>query len=190
MLTGKEYIESIKKINPRIFLGGKQVKLMDNPTTLTVVKANAKVYELGEDPQYADIMNTDSPYTGTKVSRNLHIAQSTNDLEKRMEMARLTSQMLGTCNYRCVGADVLNALAGVTWEMDKELGTTYHQRLLNHLKYLQENDLAVSGAVTDAKGERSKRPSQQDDPDVYVHVVDRNNEGIVVNILLLLLSAN
>ncbi|MHB1166947.1 MAG: 4-hydroxyphenylacetate 3-hydroxylase N-terminal domain-containing protein [Carboxydocellales bacterium] len=180
MLTGKEYIESIKKINPRIFLGGKQVKLMENPTTMTVVKANARVYELGADPKYAEIMNVDSPYTGTKVSRNLHIARSTYDLEKRMEMARLTSQMLGTCNYRCVGADVINALAGVTWEMDGELGTNYHQRLLKHLKYLQENDLAVSGAVTDAKGERNKRPSQQDDPDVYVHVVEKNDDGIIV----------
>lgn len=180
MMTAKEYIESMKKYNPRIFLGGKQVSLMENPTTMTVIKANARVYELGEDPAYDAIMNADSPFTGGKVSRNLHIAQSNYDLEKRMEMALLTSQMLGTCNYRCVGADVLNALAGITWEMDKDLGTSYHQRLLSHLKYLQENDLACSGGVTDAKGERNKRPGQQEDPDVYVHVVDKNDEGIIV----------
>ncbi len=180
MLTSEAYRESMKKYNPRIFLGGKQVNLLEDPTTLTVINANARVYELGEDPKYAEIMNADSPYTGGKVSRNLHIATSTYDLEKRMEMARLTSQMLGTCNYRCVGGDVLNALAGVTWEMDKELGTDYHQRLLKHLKYLQENDLACSGAVTDAKGERTKRPSQQDDPDVYLHVVEKNQDGIIV----------
>lgn len=180
MKTAKEYLDSVKNLNPRIFLGGRQVKLMENPTTMTVVNANARVYELGEDPQYDDIMNAYSPLTGGKVSRNLHIAGSIQDLERRAEMATLTSQMLGTCNYRCVGADTLNALAGVTWEMDRDLGTDYHKKLLGHLKYLQENDLAVSGGVTDAKGERSKRPGQQEDPDVYVHVVEKNDRGIVV----------
>ncbi|MCL6638750.1 MAG: aromatic ring hydroxylase [Firmicutes bacterium] len=180
MKTAALYLESMKAYNPRIFLGGKQVNLHENPTTLTVLRANARVYELAEDPQYAEIMTADSPFTGGKVSRCLHIAQSTRDLERRADMATLTSQMLGTCNYRCVGADILNALAGITWEMDRELGTGYHQRFIKHLKYLQENDLAVSGGVTDAKGDRTKRPAQQEDPDVYVHVVEKNDDGIVV----------
>ncbi|MFZ5633225.1 MAG: 4-hydroxyphenylacetate 3-hydroxylase N-terminal domain-containing protein [Bacillota bacterium] len=181
MKSASEYVESLKSLNPRIFLGGRQVKLLDNPTTVTVVNANARVYELGSDPEYDDIMNTVSQFTGKKISRNLHIAGSVEDLEKRAEMATLTSQMLGTCNYRCVGADTLNALAGITWEMDRDLGTKYHKRFIEHLKYLQENDLAVSGAVTDAKGERSKRPGEQADPDVYVHITQKTADGIVVN---------
>ncbi len=180
MKSSREYLDSLKSLNPRIFLGGRQVKLLENPTTMTVVNANARVYELGEEPEYDEVMNTVSPLTGAKISRNLHIARSVQDLEKRSEMATLTSQMLGTCNYRCVGADTLNALAGITWEMDRDLGTGYHKRFMDHLKYLQENDLCVSGAVTDAKGERSKRPGQQEDPDVYVHVTDRNADGIIV----------
>ncbi|WP_027719248.1 4-hydroxyphenylacetate 3-hydroxylase N-terminal domain-containing protein [Desulfovirgula thermocuniculi] len=180
MKTAAEYLESMKNLNPRIFLGGREVKLLENPTTLTVVRANARVYELSTDPRYREIMTALSPYTGERVSRCLHIAQSVRDLEMRAEMALLTSQVLGTCNYRCVGADVLNALAGVTWEMDRELGTDYHRRFTSYLRYLQENDLAVSGAVTDPKGERTKRPAQQDDPDVYVHVVEKNADGIVV----------
>jgi len=178
--TAQEYVESLKNFNPRIFLGGRQVKLMENPTTLTVIKANARVYELAQDPACREIMTAVSPYTGGRISRCLHIAQSVADLEKRAEMALLTSQMLGTCNYRCVGADALNALAGVTWEMDRDLGTDYHQRFTTYLKHLQENDLACSGAVTDAKGDRSKRPAQQPDPDVYVHVSEKRPDGIVV----------
>lgn len=180
MKTATEYMESMKALNPRIFLGGKQVNLMEDPTTMTVVRANARVYELAEDPQYVDVMTTVSPYTGGRVSRCLHIAQSKDDLEKRSEMATLTSQMLGTCNYRCVGADTLNALAGITWEMDRELGTDYHSRFISHLKYLQENDLACSGGVTDPKGDRTKRPGQQEDPDVYVHVAEQRADGIIV----------
>jgi len=178
--TAAEYLESMKTLHPRIFLGGRQVTLLEDPTTMTVVRANARVYELAEDPQYQEVMTVLSPSTGGRVSRCLHLAQSTNDLEKRAEMAVLTSQMLGTCNYRCVGADTLNALAGVTWEMDRESGTDYHRRFLGHLKYLQENDLAVSGAVTDPKGDRTKRPGQQEDPDVYVHMTEQRAGGIVV----------
>ncbi|MBC7324963.1 MAG: aromatic ring hydroxylase, partial [Moorella sp. (in: Bacteria)] len=136
--------------------------------------------ELSQEPAYQEIMTAVSPYTGGRISRCLHIAQSIHDLERRAEMALLTSQMLGTCNYRCVGADVLNALAGVTWEMDRDLGTDYHQRFLAYLKHLQENDLACSGAVTDPKGDRSKRPAQQSDPDVYVHVAEKKADGIIV----------
>lgn len=180
LMSGAQYIESMKKYNPRIFLGGKQVSLLENPTTMTVIKSNAAVYDLALDPAHQAVMTTRSDFTGDLVSRNLHIARSTEDLEKRAEMALLTSQVLGTCNYRCVGADILNALAGVTWEMDQELGTEYHQRFLKHLKYLQENDLACSGAVTDPKGDRGKRPGQQEDPDVYVHVKEKRADGIVV----------
>ncbi len=180
MKTAMEYLESMSALDPKIYLGGRRVSLHQDPTASTVLRANARVYELSQEPEYIDTMTVISPFTGDRVSRNLHIASSVNDLEKRAEMATLTSQMLGTCNYRCVGADVLNALAGITWEMDRELGTEYHGRFIKHLKHLQENDLAVSGAVTDAKGDRGKRPGQQEDPDVYVHVAEKKPDGIVV----------
>lgn len=73
MKTAQEYVESMRAFNPRIFLGGKQVKLMKNPTTLTVIQANARVYELAQDPAYREIMTAVSPYTGRRISRCLHI---------------------------------------------------------------------------------------------------------------------
>ena len=98
----------------------------------------------------------------------------------RQEMALLTSQTVGTCNYRCVGCDALNALASTTWEMDRDLGTKYNERFNNWLTMAQTNDLAVSGAITDAKGDRKKRPTQQDEQDVYLHLVEKRDDGIVV----------
>ncbi len=179
MKTGSEYLESIKSLHPRIFLGGRQVGLLEDPTTLTVVRANARVYDLARDPRYEETMSCTLP-GGRRVSRCLYPPRSPRDLEKRAEMAVLTSQMLGTCNYRCVGQDALTALAGTTWEMDRDLGTDYHRRLINHLTWLQDNDLAVSGALTDPKGDRGKRPGQQEDPDVYVHIKEKSADGIVV----------
>ena len=115
--TAREYRQSIQKMKRKAYLGGKKLdNLMQDPTIKTIVEANVKVYELAELPQYRDVMTATSHLTGERISRALHINQNTDDLLKRAEMALLTSQKLGTCNYRCPGCDALNALASVTWE--------------------------------------------------------------------------
>lgn len=176
----QDYRNRVAKLKPRLFMGGKRVKdLTDHPITRGVIDATARVYALTMDPQYADIMQSMSHLTGEPISRALHIHQSKEDLHKRLDMARLSSQKLGTCNYRCPGNEMLPSLAATTWEIDQDKGTDYHQRFNAFLKYAQENDLVVSGSVTDPKGDRSKRPLQQD-PDYYVHVVEKRSDGIVV----------
>ncbi|MFC1919942.1 4-hydroxyphenylacetate 3-hydroxylase N-terminal domain-containing protein [Chloroflexota bacterium] len=178
--TSKAYKERLSKLRPKIYIGGQRVQdILDHPVARTVVEANATVYDMALDPRYRDVMTADSPLVGDKINRSLHICGSTNDLEMRAAMARLTSQKLGTCNYRCPGCEVLNGLASITWEMDRDLGAEYHHRLMEFAKYLQNNDLAMSGAITDVKGDRSKRPMNQD-PDTFVHIVERCSDGIVV----------
>jgi 4-hydroxybutyryl-CoA dehydratase/vinylacetyl-CoA-Delta-isomerase len=181
IITEDEYRKRVSTLNPRLFLGGKKVEdLSAHPITRGVIDATAKIYELTQDPHYADSMTARSHLTGEPISRSLHIHQSTQDIEKRLEMARLSSQKLGTCNYRCPGNEMLPALAATTWEMDRDKGTEYHTRFTEYLKYVQGADLVVSGSVTDTKGDRSKRPLDQD-PDSYVHVVERKSDGIIVS---------
>lgn len=48
------------------------------------------------------------------------------------------------------------------------------------MTYVQDNDLMIAGSMTDPKGDRSKKPSQQADPDLFVHIVERREDGIVV----------
>jgi 4-hydroxybutyryl-CoA dehydratase/vinylacetyl-CoA-Delta-isomerase len=67
-----------------------------------------------------------------------------------------------------------------TYDMDQELGTNYHERLRNWLKDAQERDITLSGALTDPKGDRSKSPSMQDDPDLSLRVVEKREDGIVI----------
>jgi 4-hydroxybutyryl-CoA dehydratase/vinylacetyl-CoA-Delta-isomerase len=76
--------------------------------------------------------------------------------------------------------DAFNAVFSTTYEIDKKYGTSYHQNFIEYMKYVQENDLTVDGAMTDTKGDRSLSPSQQPDPDVYVHLVEKRADGIVV----------
>ncbi len=179
--TSKEYLESVKKLAPRVYCGGKWVKgLLNNKITRSMVMANAAIYELAEDPKNTEIMVGTSHLTGEPINRNLNVARNIHDLDMRQEMALLTSQTVGTCNYRCVGCDALNSLASTTWEMDRDLKTKYNERFNKWLAFAQANDLAVSGAITDAKGDRKKRPSQQDEPDTFVHLVEKREDGIVV----------
>lgn len=59
-------------------------------------------------------------------------------------------------------------------------GTDYFERFKEWLTCIQDENLMVVGAMTDPKGDRSKSPVDQPDPDQYVHVVDRRKDGIVV----------
>ena len=45
---------------------------------------------------------------------------------------------------------------------------------------VQENDYVVDGAMTDPKGDRGLAPSAQKDPDLFLHIVERREDGIVV----------
>jgi len=179
--TANEYLETIKKMKPHVYIGGKWVKnLLDHPVTRSMVMANAAIYGLAEDENNKGVMVATSHLTGEPINRNLHVCRSIQDLDMRQEMALLTSQTVGTCNYRCVGCDAINGLGSTTWEMDRDLGTKYNERFNKWLAYAQANDLAVSGAITDAKGDRKKRPSQQEDLDAHIHLVEKRDDGIVV----------
>ncbi len=179
--TAEEYLNSIKKMKPRVYCGGKWVtNLLDNPVTRSMVMANSAIYGLAEDEKNREVMVAKSHLTGDPINRNLNVARNIHDLDMRQEMALLTSQTVGTCNYRCVGCDALNSVAATTWEMDQVLGTKYQENFNKWLAFAQANDLAVSGAITDAKGDRKKRPSQQDDIDTFVHLVEKRDDGIVV----------
>lgn len=181
MKNGSQYIASLRTLNTKVYAFGKQVEdLVDNPIFQPHINAAAVTYDMAHDPMFEDLVTVTSHLTGKRISRFTHIHQSTEDLVKKVKMLRMIAQRTGTCFQRCVGFDALNALYTVTYEMDQSLGTKYHDRFKDYLSYVQENDLMVAGSMTDPKGDRSLRPSQQVDPDMYVHVVEKNAKGIVI----------
>lgn len=180
-MTPEEYVESVKKPKRKLYLNGRAVEdLSENPVTRTVIGSMAKVYEMEMEPEYKGVLTAKSHLTGIEVSRNVGVNRSVNDLFNRIEMALLLAQTLGTCNYACPGCDLITALASVTYQVDKERGTDYHARFTKFLRDVQNQDLRCSGDMTDPRGDRSKRPTQLDDPDLYVRVVERKSNGIVV----------
>ena len=183
MMTGQEYKDSLRKRNIKVYFKGQLLKSdeeIDNPYIRGHVNSAAMTYDLAMDPQYEDLMTVKSHLTGEKINRFTHIHQSTEDLIKKVKMLRMISQKTGTCYQRCVGFDAANALYSTTFEMDQKFGTNYHERFVNYLKRWQKEDLMVAGAMTDPKGDRSKKPHEQADPDMFVHVVKKDDKGIVI----------
>lgn len=179
--TGEAYRESLKALKLNVYANGEKIEsIVDHPLIRPHVNAASMTYDLAHDPSCEDLVTVTSHLTGRKINRFTHIHQSTDDLLKKVRMLRMISQKTGTCYQRCVGFDALNAVYSVTYEMDQQLGTDYHQRLKHFLHYVQENDLMVAGSMTDPKGDRSLKPSQQADPDLYVHIVEKNDRGIVI----------
>jgi len=181
MKTGKEYIDSLRDLKTIAYYMGERVdNMVENPAIRPHINAAAATYEMAHDPLHEDLLTATSHLTGERISRFTHIPQSTDDLVKKVKTLRAIGQNTGTCFQRCVGMDGLIAVNGVTYEIDQQKGTNYHQRFLEYLKMIQTEDLMVAGAMTDPKGDRSLSPSKQSDPDLYLHVVERRRDGIVV----------
>lgn len=182
LMNGEEYVESLRRRGPlRAYFHGER---LEDPTEHPVVRASinsvALTYDLAHEPELAPLTTAKSPFTGKVVNRFCHVHQSTDDLVAKVKMLRLLGQRTGTCFQRCVGMDAINAVFLTTYEVDQARGTNYHARFVEHVKHVQQGDLTVDGAMTDPKGDRGKRPGQQADPDVFLHVVERRSDGIVI----------
>ncbi len=181
MMTKAQYIESLRKLNLKVYWMGELIQNpVDHPMIRPSMNSVAKTYELAEKDEYKDLMTATSNLTGKTVNRFCHLHQSTEDLIKKVKMQRLLGQKTAACFQRCVGMDAFNAIYSTTFEMDKALGTEYHKRFTEYMKFVQENDLTVDGAMTDPKGDRGLSPSQQEDPDLYLRITEVRKDGIVV----------
>lgn len=181
MMTSEQYVESLRKMKLRVYMFG---KLVENPVDHPIIRPSlnsvAMTYKLAQMDEYKDIMTAVSNLTGERINRFCHLHQSPADLVMKVKMQRLMGQKTAACFQRCVGMDAFNAIYSTTFEMDKKHGTEYHKRFVNYLKMVQENDWTVDGAMTDPKGDRGLSPSQQKDPDMFVHIVEKRADGIVV----------
>ena len=173
------YLDSIKDRNLKIYLMGELIKEpLDHPIIRPSIEAMAETYELAvREPELASAI---SPYTGDKINRFLHIAESNEDLFLQNKMQRKLGQLTGTCFQRCVGMDAFNALHSVTFEIDEKNNTSYHKNFINFLTEMHKDNLVIGGAMTDVKGDRSKLPHEQEDEDVYLRIVKRTQDGVYV----------
>ncbi len=179
MRSYEEYEKGLYAMKKNIWIGNEKVGRND-PRIKGGMMIIKETYDKAFDPEFEDLCTATSHITGKKINRFTHIHQNVDDLLKKQRMTRTLCHRVGGCIQRCMGIDALNAVSVVTYECDLALGTIYYQNFLNYMKMFQEKDLAASCASTDAKGDRSKRPSQQENPDAYLRIVETREDGIIV----------
>ncbi len=183
LMTGAAYRESLRRLKPVVYVDGQRIdSVADAPSLQPGINALAVTYDFAHRPELSPLMTaTQSSTSGARVNRMLHLNESAGDLLNKLEAVRLLCQETG-CAQRYLAHDALNALSQVSARIDDARGSTEHRaRFHAYLQHVQDEDLSLGIAMTDAKGDRSKRPHEQANPDTYVHVVERNGRGIVIS---------
>jgi len=181
MRTKEQYIEGLKKLRRNVYFNGNKID-RDDEAQKDALNVMGLTFEEAQTEEGRDLCTATSHITGETINRFCHVHQSTADLHKKQDMTRYLCKKVGGCIQRCMGVDAVNAVNSVSYEADKlnKGETEYHKNFLKWLEYFQTNDLVGCCAQTDMKGERLKRPAEQTDPDMYVHVKEKRSDGIVV----------
>ena len=180
LMTAADYRESLRRYSPRVFVNGARVdSVADEPLLAPGIAGVGVTYDFAHKAEHAALMTARQGTSGKTVNRMVHINETSTDLLRKLEAVRLVCKVLG-CALRYLTHDALNGLFQATRRTDAEHGTDYHARFLAYLHAVQDADLTLGIAMTDAKGDRSKRPGAQANPDVYVRIVERRPDGIVI----------
>ncbi len=179
--TREEYLESIREMNPTVYMFGERItNVLDNPRLRAGIEATAATYEIAHMDEFRDLVVTESPLINEPVNRFTLPPGSIEDLVARVKLNRKLGNYVGTCHQRCTGLDCLSTLSIVTYNIDQKYGTNYYNNFIEFLKHVQKNDLTGNAGVTDVKGDRSLPPHKQPDKDMYLRVVEKRDDGIVV----------
>jgi 4-hydroxybutyryl-CoA dehydratase / vinylacetyl-CoA-Delta-isomerase len=180
--TPEEYVESLRGQSPEVYARGEKIDdVVGHPMFgSTLACWGTWVFRAAHTPEFRDRMVVSPDLNGEEGHAFWHMATSPEELIDNLHAARTLSERSPLSGYASIGRDELQSLLIVSHRIDEEKGTEYHPRVVEYVKEFQRNQIMTAAAVTDVKGDRSLRPSQQDDPDMYLHVVDRSDAGITV----------
>lgn len=177
--TSAEYLESIRKLKPTVYIAGERVKdVTTNPYFQSSLQEICKFYDWTNDPEKRDDFVCWSPLVNEEVSFWTHIRQDREELVKLLEVMKRNNAR-NFCSF-CMGIGPCVFWA-TTHDIDQAKGTHYQEHLRTFFTKLQREDLRFCLGIMDPKGDRSLSPSRQADPDLHLRIVDRKPEGIVVN---------
>ena len=165
-----------------VFCEGEQVDdVTSHPDLGIAVEHAALDFRLAEDPEHKDLF-TFRDESGELSSRYYKRPAGPEDLLNRREMIERSTRLGGSVVLliKEIGTDALFALDVVSRQVDEKFDTEYNTRVATYHAHCKKEDLSLAVAQTDAKGDRSLLPSQQEHPDYYVHIVEEKEDGIVV----------
>jgi len=181
--TREHYLRSLVNLRPNIYKFGELVEnVTTHPATKRTVESHAMTFDASHDHKLEEKYTTKSTFTGEKIHRWNSLMQNSEDLIANMKMKRQNFRRTGTCTGAvCVGWNAQNVMWAITQELDEEFDTNYHKRLKNWILRAQEEGLVVAGALTDAKGNRSLKPSQQSNLDSNLRIVEVKEDGVIIS---------
>lgn len=181
LMTSEAFRESLRRYRPRVYVDGHAVEsVADAPEFAPGIRAIGLTHDFALRPELAPIALARAEPSGRTVNRLLHVNTSSGELLNKLEFVRLVCQETG-CAQRYLVGDSFSAIHQATHRIDAESGTACHDRFLAYMDHVHEHDLTCAVAMTDAKGDRSRRPHEQVNPDTHVHVVERRPDGIVIS---------
>jgi len=182
LLSADNYRESLRRYKPRVYVNGRQVEsVADEPSLLPGINAVALTYDYALREQFKPVMRTDVAAFGARdVNRMMGVPASSQDLLNKLEAVRLVCQETG-CAERYLGGDALSAIWQSVNRVDAACNTEYAARVRAYIEKVYAEDLTLGVAMTDAKGDRTKRPYKQPNPDAYLHIAERRADGVVLS---------
>jgi aromatic ring hydroxylase len=178
--TPDQYVESIRDGRTVYYRGEKVHDVTTHPVIKKAVHHASLDYEMAEAPATRDLAVVEEG--GDRYSRYFKIPSSTDDLLKRSQLIEAATALGSTLVVlvKEIGTDALFALHRVARQADQKYESEYLKRVQAFYRHCRDNDLAISVAQTDVKGDRAQGPLGQPDPDMYTRIVERRPDGIVV----------
>ena len=181
LMTSQDYCESLREYNPTVYVRGDRVEsVAEHPQLVPGVNAIGMTYDFARLTEHREYALAEQHTSGRTVNRFVHINRDTEDLLSKLEYVRALCQLTG-CAMRYLTMDGLNALYQSTYQIDSTCNTEYSSRLIEQMHRIQDNDLTVGIAMTDAKGDRSLRQNEPPKPDSLVRIVARRPAGIEIS---------
>jgi 4-hydroxybutyryl-CoA dehydratase/vinylacetyl-CoA-Delta-isomerase len=175
--TAKQYIESMNDGRDIYIEGEKIPDITKDARFRGGINARAYAYELYNHPAFKDFLTIEEK--GDRFLFLWNQPKTKEDLIRRRDVY-ITCKRWGAA-MSGMGPDALAASGVTAARMDKALGTHYTDAVEDYRRHLKKDDPAITGAITDVKGNRSLRPSAQEQhKDFYVRCVEKQKDGIIV----------
>lgn len=178
--TGQDYRESIRD-GRQVWINGEKVKdVTTHPAFKPIVDVRARIYDMAHEAKYRDTMSYVDAGTNEPncIAHKLpHTQEDWHDKRRAVDavlndiggvVVRVGDETIGEMWSLYDGSDVLN-----------EVDPQFAKNIENHIRKAIHNDVYHVSANTDPKGDRSKRPQDQD-PDMLLHLVKETDKGIIV----------
>lgn len=178
--TGDEYRESIRD-GREVWMNGERVEdVTTHPAFKPVVDIRARIYDLAHDDETCDVLTYADPDSGERFAIGPKLPRTREDWHaKRRAVDTVLSDVGGVVTR--VGDETVGEMWSLYDGQDvlNEVDPQFSENIRRHVERAVQADPFHVSANTDPKGDRSKRPQDQD-PDMLLHVVRETDRGIIV----------